>query len=497
MDPNPVLPLLPVLAPIAGMVVSLLAVRWWRVQALVALAATASGTLAALVLLSRVWSAGAAVVYQSGGWPAPYGISLVADPLAAFLVLMSQTVMLAGAVYAVGSTERCVRDPIFLPLFLALAAGLCGAFLTGDLFTLFVFSELVVMAGTVLTSLSDDGNGPEAALKYFYLSLMASTFLLLACGMLYVAHGTLNMADLGRRLAASPGEPLAGLALPLLFASFMIKSAVVPFHFWQPDFHTVSPTAVSAMLSSVVVKLGVYGFLRLLTLLYVADAPTLQALLLVLGLAGMVYGGLAAIGTHNAKRVLAYSTLAQIGVILAAIGWGSQPALAAALVFAFNHSLIKAALLMLAGALASRAGVKSADFTHLTGVGRSVPVAGALFLAGGLALAGVPPTAGFVSKLLVLQSGFEAGRLVSASAIGLLGALTLVYVTHAYRRLFWVPLPTGTAAKPRGDRLLAPTLLVVLVLAIGAWPAALVDVALLAARWLADPQAYVTAVLGG
>jgi hypothetical protein len=165
--------------------------------------------------------------------------------------------------------------PTFYPLFLTLAAGLTGTMLTGDLFNLFVFTELMVISGSILTAISDDRYGLEAAYKYFYISLIASLFLLLAAGGLYVSYGTLNMADLSQRIAADPSPPLVSVSMVMLIVFFMTKSAVVPFHFWQPDFHTVSPTAVSAMLSSVVVKLGVYGFMRMTTLWFLpqAEAP--------------------------------------------------------------------------------------------------------------------------------------------------------------------------------------------------------------------------------
>ena len=162
----------------------------------------------------------------------------------------------------------------------------------------------------------------------------------------------------------------------------MIKSAVFPFHFWQPDFHTAAPTPVSAMLSSVVVKLGVYGFMRMTTLLFVRRPPMIGSLLVGLGIVGVVFGGLGAIGTHNAKRMLAYSTLAQIGFILVAIGWGTPLSLAAAVIFTFNHSLVKAAMLMLAGVVASRAPVKTASFAVVQGLGKYMPGAGAAVLGG-------------------------------------------------------------------------------------------------------------------
>jgi multicomponent Na+:H+ antiporter subunit D len=494
---NDFLVVMPILLPLTGSAVALLLRKRQRLQAGWSLLAMLASLAASVWLLARVWSSSQPVVLQSGGWPAPFGISLVADLLSATMAVMSQVVLSLGIVYALGSRDQVVRYPAFYTIFLTLAAGLTGAMLAGDLFNLFVFAELLVFSGTILTAASDDLLGTEAAFKYFYMSLLASAFLLLAIGSLYVSYGTLNMAGLAMRIATDPSAPLLPVAIALLMATFMIKSAVTPFHFWQPDFHTASPTAVSAMLSSVVVKLGIYGFLRMTTLLFVEQAAAVRGLLLVLGLAGIVYGGLGAIGTHNAKRMLAYSTLAQVGFILVAIGWGSRLALAAALVFAVNHSLIKAALLMLAGAVASRAPVKTAAFDVITGLGKYMPLAGLLFFLGGLALMGIPPTNGFVSKMMLFRSGIEAGQFAMLAAVGLASILTLIYVVRAFQRIWWQPPAAGIKAKPGGDRLLAPALLIAAVLLLGLWPEPLVRLAEATAAWLGDPGAYIAAVLGG
>lgn len=487
---------LPILIPLTGAAVALLLRRWPRLQAGWALGVMLISLLASLWLLQQVWQKGAPVVLQLGGWPAPFGISLVGDLLAALMAVMSQLVLALGVVYALGSKDKVIGYPTFYTLFLTLAAGLTGAFLTGDLFNLFVFAELLVFSGAILTAISDDPYGAEAALKYYYISLMASAALLLAVGALYVAYGTLNLADLATRIAAHPDQPLLGVSMALLLVTFMIKSAIFPFHFWQPDFHAAATTPVSAMLSSVVVKLGVYGFLRMTTLLFVAQAPTLRGLLLGLGIVGVIYGGLGAIGTHNAKRMLAYSTLAQVGFILAAIGWGTPLALTAAVLFTFNHSLIKAAMLMLAGVVASRAPVKTASFEVVQGLGKAMPAAGGLFLLGGLALAGIPPTNGFISKLVLFQSGIAAARWQSLALLGVASILTLIYVTRAFMRIWWQPAAEGAKAKPTGDRLLAPALLLAGALLLGLWPGPLVTLAAAVSQWLSDPALYIAAVLG-
>jgi len=489
--------ILPILLPLTGAMIALLLRRRRQTQAGSTLVIMLLSLAISALLLFNVWQTGQPLVFESGGWPAPFGIALVGDLLSLLFVFMTQLVIVTGIIYAMGSKDSVVKYPAFYPLFLTLVTGLSGAFLTGDLFNMYVFAELLVISGTVLTAVSDDRYGTEAAYKYFYISLMASFFMLVAVGSLYVSYGTLNMADLAVRIAADPDEALLWPAIAFLLATFMVKSAVFPFHFWQPDFHAAAPTAVSAMLSSVVVKLGVYGFLRMTTLLFVAQAPVIRGLLVALGIVGIIFGGLSAIGTHNVKRMLAYSTLAQIGFILVGVGWGTPLALMAALVFAFNHSLIKAAMLMLAGYVASRAVVKSAAFDIVTGVGRAAPGAGILFFVGALALAGLPPTNGFISKLLLFDSGIDAARFVSLLIIGLASILTMIYTIRAFQHIWWRQPADKERIKPTGDRLIAPALLVGLILILGVWANPLVQLAQDTSAWLGDPLAYVQAVLGG
>lgn len=487
--------LLPVLLPLFGAALNLLLYNNPRMRGPLALSVMSISLISSIYLLVQILQDGFPLVFQLGGWQAPFGITFVADLLSATMVVMSQMIISAGVLYALGSRDQSVRYPAFYTLFLTLAAGLTGAFLTGDIFNLFVFAELLVVSGTVLTAISDDKYGTEAAYKYFYISLFASIFLLIASGLLYVSYGTLNMADLATRIAADPDQPLMPVAMVFLLAFFMVKSAVIPFHFWQPDFHTAAPTAVSALLSSVVVKLGVYGFLRMTTLIFVEQAQILQSVLMIFGIIGIVFGGLGAIGTFNAKRMLAYSTLAQIGFILVAIGWGTPLALASAIVYVFNHSLIKAALLMLAGAVASRAPVKSAAFQEIVGVGKSMPYAGVLFFLGGLALAGIPPLNGFISKMILFQSGFDAQAYLSLAVIGFASLFTLIYIGRAFQKIWWEPMAPGSEPKPAGDSLLAPGLLIGACLLLGLWGEPLLNLAMDVAAWLGDAQAYIQAVL--
>ncbi len=495
------LTLLPVLIPLFGAAVALLLRNKRPLVGVWSLGTMSTSLAASFVLLWYVWTTGEPLIFASGGWAPPFGIVLVADLLAVFMVVMSQLVLSMGILYALGCNDKCVTYPGFYPAFLMLGVGLTGSMLTGDLFNLFVFVELLVIAGTILTAVSDDKYGAEAAYKYFYISLLAAAFLLLANAALYTSYGTLNMADLARHIAAGAGNnpPLLPVGVALLTAFFMVKSAVFPFHFWQPDFHTAAPTPVHAVLSSVVVKLGIYGFLRLTTLLFIEYAATIQLILLVAGVIGVFYGGLGALGTYDAKRMLAYSTMGQLGFILVGLGWGTPLSITAALVFAFNHSLAKAAMLMLAGAVASRAPIKSAAFEVITGVGRVMPLTGVLFVLGSLALSGIPPTNGFVSKALLYNSGLSnpaAGweTYLPLALIGFGGLITVVYTMRAFQLIWWHPMAEGQTPKPSGDRLFAPTLLITAVLFLGIYAEPLVSLADATTLWLANPADYITAV---
>ena len=494
---NNYLVLLPILLPLAGAMLAIPMRKNCRVQGTWSFGIMVASLGVTAYLAWIVIQTGEALVLQIGGWSAPYGISMVADPLSLFFVIMAQLSLTMGVLYALGSRDKVVRYPTFYPLLLALGTGLTGTFLTGDLFNLFVFAELLVISGTILAALSDDRTGVEAGLKYFYISLLASTTMLLAIGCFYVSYGTLNMADLALRLSVGGERLLLLPGIALLMTAFLIKSAVVPFHFWQPDLYMAAPTSVAAVLAGVVSKLGVYGLLRMNTLMFPEQAPRVQIILIVLGVAGVIYGGLGAIGTKNLKRMLAYSSIAQMGFIIVGVGWGTLLALTAVLVFAFNHSLIKSAMIMLAGYISSRTDGKSAAFNNLRGLGRPLPLSGLLFFVGALALAGIPPTNGFVSKMLLYESGIMAESFLSLFLIGVASILTMVYAIRAFMLVWWGSAGGGVTGRYSGDRLVAPLLLVLLVIILGLWAEPLVHFAGVTSAWISDPEFYIQAVFGG
>jgi multicomponent Na+:H+ antiporter subunit D len=486
-----------VFLPLIAAALALLLARNRTLQQFVGLAGIVGAWLCSIGVLLANLETNTPQLYRLGGWPTPFGIVLVADLLSSMFAVMSTTVVAAGVLYALGCKDKVVTYPTFMPLFLCMGAGLFGALYTGDVFTLFVFIELMVIASVTLVAISDNRLGLEAAIKYLLISSLGTLFLLIGIGALYATFGTLTMADIARLLAGGDRPLLAQAAAVMLMCAFLLKSAVFPFHFWQPDFHTTAPTPVHSVLSSVVVKVGIYGLIRMITLMFTAEAALIEDLLIVLGVIGIFFGSLGALGTYDAKRLLAYSTFGQIGFILVGIGWGTPLALMAALVYAVNHSFIKSSLLMITGGISSRSIGKTARISEIGGLGKKLPYISALYFVGGLALAGVPPLNGFISKVTLVQSGIGAeGWLVLGLAVGA-GMITMLYMMRTWQHIFQKEPDEYTKAKPTGDNLLAPSLLIGLCVLLGLYAAPLIDIAAQTVAQLQDPQIYIRAVLGG
>jgi multicomponent Na+:H+ antiporter subunit D len=487
----------PIFFPFAGVITSLLLVRNNVAQRYIGLAAAVAAWISSLIVLYQRITTDQIQVYHMGGWQPPYGIVLVGDMLGALFIVMASTVVVCVVLYVVSCHDKCMTYPAFMPVLLAMITGLHGTFYTGDLFTLFVFTELMVTSSVVLVAISDNPYGLEAAIKYLLISAMGTLFLLLGIAAIYATFGTLNMADIARLLASGERPILAQAAALMLMCAFLLKSAVFPFHFWQPDFHTTAPTPLSALLSSVVVKVGVYGLIRITTLLFAIEAPLIQNTLVFLGLIGVFLGGFSAMRTYDAKRMLAYSTFSQVGFILVGIGWGNPIALAGAIIFAVNHAFIKSAMLMLTGLVASYTRAKTARLRDLSGAGYGMKRINAMYFLGALALAGLPPMNGFISKLSLVEGGVETEQwLVYGLVIG--GSiLTLIYTMRAWQLIFQREPSEETAElKDYGDSPFAPAILITLCLLLGLYAAPLVTLATQVVTQLQAPQVYINAVLG-
>lgn len=498
----------PVMGALATAAVLLVVPRWPRVQWGLAVAANGLLFLVSLVLLRDVWAHGIRV-HALSAWPAPFGIVLVADLLSATLVTVTAGVFLAALVFSWGYIQTEAFRRTYLPLFFFLMMGVQGAFLTGDVFNLFVFFEIMLLAiyGLVIQpeveGLISRKEKLEAVFKYLVLNLLGAAFMLLAIASLYGTTGTLNMAQLSVRIQALRGEAPHLLVIAFLFvAVFGLKAAAAPFHFWLPDVHPSAPAPVSALLSGILIKVGAYGLIRLTTLLFVGF-PALGDVLLVLALGTLLLGATLALGQVDLKRFLAYSSVSQMGFLLLGVGVASQTAdlavavqgLAAALFFLVNHALIKSMLFLAAGGVMHVTHERSIE--NMGGLQTASPFLAGAFLVGTMALAGLPPLNGFVSKLLIFQVLLEAEQLPFVLA-ALAGAfLGLVYVFRAWLQVFW-GRGRGVGRAPLGWIQAVPiAALAALCLVFGLAAEPLLALVEATATQLADPNVYVTAVLGG
>ncbi|NJL93104.1 MAG: hypothetical protein HC915_04950 [Anaerolineae bacterium] len=488
-----------VFIPLAGAVLSLFARANNQAQRYIGFGAAALSWLWSLFLLVDVVDNGPQI-YRLGDWQPPFGIVLVADSFSALFTVMASTVMMSGLLYAVNCRDKVVKNESFTALFLSMMVGLNGTFLTGDLFTMFVFIELLVIASVSLVAISDNRLGLEAAIKYIFISGIGTVFLLLGIASIYATFGTLNMADIAQQLSTGERPLLARAAAILLMAAFLLKSAVFPFHYWQPDFHTTAPTPVHAVLSSVVVKIGVYGIIRMTTLLFVEEAAQIRQWITILGVISIYFGSLGAFRTYDGKRMLAYSTFGQIGFILVAIGWGTPLAMVAAIVYAVNHAFIKSALLMLMGVVSSNTKEKTATLEKIVGVGTKIRYAWAvslLWLLGGLALAGLPPMNGFISKLLLVRSGTEAEDWLVLGLVIAAGLITIMYMLRSWQTVFQTKPETFQVEfkKEGGDGILAPSFLIAICLGLGIYATPLFERAEATVEEITTPQIYIESVL--
>lgn len=464
----------------------------------VAVLGSVAHVVSAMMLLDDVARAGA-ISRQMGNWPAPFGITFTADILSAVLVAVASVVGFAVNIYSAENLDAERKEFGFHPLFFVLLAGVSGAFVTGDLFNLFVWFECILLSSFVLIGLGGEKAQVRGAMNYVVPNLFSSMLFLSGLGLLYGVTGTLNMEDLGVRLAEVPA-PLA-MALSFVFlVAFSVKAAVFPFFSWLPTSYHTPPVAISALFAGLLTKVGVYALFRYFTVVYPLQEGFLSGVIMGASILTMLVAIVAATVATDLKKILAYNIVSHIGTMVAGLALLSQKGLEGGVFYMVHHILTITAFFLLVGIIERQYG--TTDLAKLGDGIRVAPVAAGLYFVLALALAGMPLLSGFWPKLILVQAAWEADRPEVVFSILAVGLLTLYSVMRGWALVFWRPFPAdaGVCPAPVRERPLAkygPTLiLVTLVVFIGLVPNGLAVMARDAAADLSASKARLVPVNG-
>lgn len=500
----------PIVIPLLAAIACLLLWSAPAAQRVVTAAAMAALTATALVLLVTASRHGIQVT-QVGSWPAPFGIPLVADLLSSIMLAIAAIIGLMVAIYSLVSIDPAREAHGYYALFNVLLMGISGAFLTGDMFNLFVWFEVMLIASFVLIALGGERAQLDGATKYVSLNMLSSTLFLSALGILYGMAGTLNMADLSGRLDALNRPALVTTVAVMFLVAFGIKAALFPLFFWLPASYHTPPAAVSAVFAGLLTKVGVYALFRVFTLVFTQDTSFTHTLILVLSGLTMITGVLGAVSQGEFRRILSFHIVSQIGYMTMGLGLFSRLALAGSIFYIVHHIVVKTNLFLISGIAQLSQG--SYELNKLGGLYRERPGLACLFLVAALSLAGLPPLSGFWGKFFLVEAGFALDQYAIVAVALAVGFLTLYSMTKIWNEAFWKEPPADdrkqterTPGRPSGAH--APELrrnvrvimfpivvLASLTLTLGMFTAPFYDLALRAADQLLDPLGYVQAVM--
>ncbi len=425
------------------------------------------------------------IVEKIAGFKPPFGIALYYGPTAAFLVTL---VTLIGLVIWLYSYKFIIREPIekYYMLFMMLITGSTGILLTGDMFNLFVFLEITAIAAYSLTAFLRDKDGAEAAFKYLLIGSFASSFFLLSVMIIYTYTGTLNLADIAQHVDKIPATAKA-FVLILVLSGMGIEAELFPLNGWAPDAYSQAPSPIGAVFGGIVVKAGVYAMMRIIFLFF--NLPDVLHFLLIIGLITLLIAEMSAMKQNQIKRMLAFSSIGQMGLVIIAFSIGTSESVSAAFFQMFNHAIIKSLLFFAAGYLVFHSGSK--DLKDLEGLGYDKPITSFFFALGALAIMGLPPFSGFWSKLYVLISVADSGHLVILGLILIGSVIEAVYYLRVIAKLYTrTPVPENVRRTPVSG-LIAMGILAAVIIIVGVYPSIIVKWLVPAANNLINTGSYI------
>ena len=500
MEINSQILLLPLITPLISALISLFFWQSTRYQRIIFLLGALIYLFAASRLMIGVWAHGY-VILQAGSWPAPFGIILIADLLSAGMILLTAILTFTAALYFEGSYQNRTVSNIFHPILHFLAFGLTGAFLTGDIFNLYVWFEIMLVSSFVLFTLGGSRSQLEGSIKYVAINVVSSSLFLAGIGVLYGLTGSLNMAALAVKLPMVENQGMVTLASVFFLVSFGIKAAIFPLFFWLPASYHTPPVAISSLIVGLLTKVGIYTLLRFFTLLFTTDIGYTHMILLVLSGFTMVVGVLGAAAQIDFRKILSFHIVSQIGYMVMGLAIYTPMAIAGAIFFIIHNILVKTNLFLISGLVKETHG--SYALKKLGGVYHTFPLLAVLFAFSAFSLTGVPPLSGFWGKFLLAAGGLQAGQMVIVGVSLFVSILTLFSMTKIWGEVFWKKLPGTTSLlissqkdlfRRKGLMVIPVLLLTVLILLMGLYAGPFVDYSMRAAEQLMNPEAYINAV---
>jgi len=432
----------------------------------------------------------------------PLGACFEIDMLSVYMASLILGLAIAACLYSIRYMEHDTGLVLYYVLLLGLVAGMVGVVFAGDLFTLFIFWELMCLASYCLVAYRKERWAPvEAGFKFLVMSSFGNVTVLFAMSLLYGMTGTLNLAFLASSLKNAASSVWILLAMIMIIIGFGVEAAIVPLHFWLPDAHPEAPSPVSALLSGVVIKTGGYALLRILFLVFPSVQMSWQLMLAIAAVVTMTVGNLMALLQEDLKRLLAYSSVAQMGYVI--FGLTSAYGITASLFHVMNHAIMKGLLFFCAGCYVHMTGTR--DVNELSGVWKRMPLTTIAFAIGAFAIAGMPPLNGFLSELMLIMAGIRAGTVPAQSYMNLFAAIMILNVLFSvayYLRLVQTFVlkkesPTVVKAHEAPFSMLIPvSLLALLCLLIGVYPYPFLNFAERAANAVTQVSSYISAITG-
>ncbi|MGM8213786.1 Na+/H+ antiporter subunit D [Virgibacillus sp. W0430] len=433
------------------------------------------------------------LILETGSWPAPYGIIFVADPLSVLLVLTTNIISVACAFYAPHCLSTEKEKHYFYSFFFFLISGVSGAFLTGDLFNLFVFFEVLLMASYGLIVLGGNKVQLRESLKYVLFNLFSSVLFVTTIAFLYSVVGTVNMAQIAQRVQEVEQQGVLTTIGIVLFFVFATKAALFPLYYWMPHSYIVPNPVISALFGALLTKVGLYSILRVFSLIFVFEINLTHGFFIWIAGLSMLFGVIGALSTNNVKLIIAYNVIPAIGFMIMGIAIFNQDAMSGTIYYLIHDMIIKTALFLIAGVIAYVSG--TSDLRKMSGLMHHYPFLAWILFISAFVLAGIPPFSGFIGKLLLLKGGL-ANEEISIVIIALISSLLILYsILKIFIRGFWGEKDVSIEHKSIKGRMAPIVFLLGFSIALGIGAEFMYPIVDSVSAYLLDPEIYIDSVL--